>query len=152
LNNVDDSTKPFWERPLQSLNRDEWERLCDGCGRCCLKKLTDEMTEETWYTRVICRYFEENSGQCGCYDKRTQLVPDCLVVSTVDIASIPWMPDTCAYKLRHENKPLFDWHPLIAGSNNKMQEFGITVSGKVISEQFVHEEGLEEHVIRWVTA
>ena len=22
----------FWELPLDALNRDEWEALCDGCG------------------------------------------------------------------------------------------------------------------------
>jgi uncharacterized cysteine cluster protein YcgN (CxxCxxCC family) len=26
----------FWEKPLRSLDRGEWEALCDGCGRCCV--------------------------------------------------------------------------------------------------------------------
>jgi hypothetical protein len=33
-----------------------------------------------------------------------------------------------------------------------MQEEGIDVTGKVISEEYVHEDGLEEHIIRWVAA
>jgi hypothetical protein len=28
------SAKAFWEKPLLSLDRGEWEALCDGCGRC----------------------------------------------------------------------------------------------------------------------
>lgn len=152
LNNSNQSALPFWEKPLASLNPQQWEQLCDGCGRCCLKKLTDESTDKTWYTRVICRFFDEQSSRCGCYSTRTELVPDCLVVSNTDIAELPWMPDTCAYRLRHEGKPLFDWHPLIAGNRDKMEQSDITVSGKVISEEFVHEAGLEEHVIRWVNS
>jgi hypothetical protein len=36
----------FWRRyPLESLPRDEWEALCDGCAKCCLIKLEDEETD-----------------------------------------------------------------------------------------------------------
>ena len=34
----------FWEQPLATLDRGEWEALCDGCGRCCVHKLEDEET------------------------------------------------------------------------------------------------------------
>ena len=37
----------FWKRPLADLNRDEWEALCDGCGRCCTHKIEDADTGET---------------------------------------------------------------------------------------------------------
>ena len=48
----------FWEKPLSELNDSDWERLCDGCGRCCLKKLQDYDSGETHYTSLVCRYFE----------------------------------------------------------------------------------------------
>jgi len=142
----------FWEKPLQELNPSEWEQLCDGCGLCCLKKLTDQETEKTYYTRVICRYFGQESSQCQHYDTRQSLVPECLVVSDIKISSLKWMPTSCAYRLRNEGKPLYDWHPLIAGSREKMDSLGISVKGKVLSEEYVHEEGLEEHVITWVNS
>ncbi len=140
----------FWEYPLDTLNKQEWELLCDGCGRCCLKKLQDEDTDELLWTRVICRYFQEKDSRCGCYEERTRLVPDCLDVASMDIAAAQWMPSTCAYRLRFEGKPLFDWHPLLAGSRTAMVEAGITVAGRVLSEEHVHPSGYEEHVVRWV--
>ena len=142
----------FWEKPLPQLSPGEWEQLCDGCGRCCLKKLQDADTEEVHYTRVVCRYFNEANSRCACYQERSKLVPDCLVVSSMDLNEARWMPDTCAYRLRHEGKPLYNWHPLIAGSRREMERLGIAIRGRVLSEDYVHEEGLEEHVIRWVNA
>ncbi|MSR12079.1 MAG: YcgN family cysteine cluster protein [Gammaproteobacteria bacterium] len=142
----------FWEKPLQALTELEWEALCDGCGRCCLKKLTDSESEQIQFTRVVCRYFDERSSRCKCYGERTQLVPDCFNVKQMDIGTVNWMPDTCAYRLRFDGKPLFDWHPLVAGSRDKMQAAGISIGKRVISEEYVHPDGYEEHIIRWVKA
>lgn len=143
---------PFWEKPLQALSASEWESLCDGCGRCCLKKLTNARANRVKFTRVICRYFEQESHRCQCYGERTELVPDCLNVKDMDIGSSNWMPNTCAYRLRFEGKPLYDWHPLIAGSREPMAAAGISVGGRAVSEEYVHEDGYEEHIIRWVEA
>jgi uncharacterized cysteine cluster protein YcgN (CxxCxxCC family) len=142
--------QPFWEKPLAELDKGEWEALCDGCGRCCLKKLHDEISQTTHYTRVVCRLMDQKSCQCTAYPKRAKLVPDCLVLDLEMLSELSWIPDTCAYRLRWEGKPLYPWHPLIAGSRAQMIEEGISVSGKVISEEYVHEDGMEEHIVKWV--
>lgn len=144
----------FWDLPLAELNRREWEMLCDGCARCCLKKLQDEGAQSRLaYTRVVCRYLDQQKCSCTAYGTRNVLVPDCLVLDMAVLqASVDWIPDTCAYKLRYQNKPLPEWHPLLAGSRERMHALGIVVTGRVISEDYVHDDGLEEHVIRWVRA
>lgn len=144
------NSENFWEKPLADLNREEWEQLCDGCGRCCLKKLQDDQNGEIHYTRVVCRYMDQASCSCKAYQRRQELVPDCLVLDLEMLPALNWIPDTCAYRLRLEGKSLPEWHPLISGSRDAMIDWGISVTGKVISEEHVHEDGLQEHIIRWV--
>jgi uncharacterized protein len=141
----------FWEnKSLEQMNTKEWELLCDGCGKCCLHKLEDENSGEIAYTRVICRYFEESSCRCQVYASRKTLVPTCVILQPDNLKDLPWMPSTCAYRLLYEGKNLPDWHPLISGNREAIVESGITVSGKVISEEYVHEDGYDEHLVRWV--
>ena len=144
-------TEAFWKTTaLESMSREQWESLCDGCGKCCLHKLEDEDSGEIAYTRVICRYFEESSCRCQVYSERKKRVPDCVVLRPDNLQSLPWMPETCAYRLLYEGKYLPAWHPLLTGDHQAIHEAGNTVTGKVISEEFVHEDGFEEHVVKWV--
>ena len=46
MKDTSSSTTEFWHKPLSELNQAQWESLCDGCGRCCLKKLMDDETDD----------------------------------------------------------------------------------------------------------
>ncbi|MBV1865768.1 MAG: YcgN family cysteine cluster protein [Rhodobacteraceae bacterium] len=138
----------FWEKTaLEDLSKPEWEALCDGCGRCCLIKMEDEDTEDIYYTNVTCRLFDIGNCTCSSYALRRQLVKDCVSLTPENIdRNAHWMPSTCAYRLLHEGKPLFDWHPLISGSNTSVHEAYKSVAGLVVPEYEVEEEDLVDHM------
>ena len=144
-------SKPFWkEKTLEEMTELEWESLCDGCARCCLIKLEDEMTNQVHYTGVVCRYLDDEACQCTRYNDRTKIVPDCVELKPVAVSNYTWLPDTCAYRLVAEGKSLLPWHHLISGSRETVHEAGISVRGKCLSEENVHPDSLEEQVIYWV--
>ncbi len=135
----------FWEFPVDELNRTEWEALCDGCGQCCLHKCEDEDTGEVYPTNVACRLLDIPSARCSDYPHRKKIVPDCLKLTPRLAASVSWLPDTCAYRLRAEGEPLREWHYLICGDREAVHAAGISVRGKAISELVAGP--LEQHVI-----
>lgn len=138
----------FWELPLSALTRDEWEALCDGCGKCCLNKLEDEDTEAVALTRVACRLLDDSTCRCAHYDNRHQFVPDCIVLEPDNLdAHAYWIPATCAYRLRWEGRPLFGWHPLISGDPESVHRAGVSVRGLTVSEFDTPEEEWEDHII-----
>lgn len=142
--------KRFWEtKPLPDLSEEEWESLCDGCAQCCLRKLEDVETGEVHYTDVSCRLLDTATCRCTRYAERSKLVPDCIELRPGDLAKLGWMPASCAYRLVYEGKPLPDWHPLVSGNADSVHAAGVSVRGRTVSEDFVHEDDLLERVIFW---
>lgn len=135
----------FWHRPIETLNRAEWEALCDGCGKCCLHKLEDEDTGEFYATNVACKLLDLRTGKCGDYRNRRAQVPDCLRLNPRLAAELAWLPDTCAYRLRANGEPLPDWHYLVCGDREAVHAAGASVRGKAISE--VVAGPLEQHIV-----
>jgi hypothetical protein len=131
------------------MSKKEWESLCDGCGKCCLHKLEDEDSGDVYYTRVVCRYLDQDRCRCTVYNSRKTKVPDCVVLTPKNLDDLEWMPGTCAYRLLKEGKPLPHWHPLLSGGRDAIIATDNTVTGKVISEDYVHVDGFEEHIIDW---
>ena len=139
----------FWEKkPLAKMTEQEWEALCDGCGKCCLNKLEDEDTGQVALTRVACRMFDDTTCRCSQYDIRHQFVPECISLKSENLDThMYWMPETCAYKLLWSGKPLFDWHPLISGTSESVHEAGVSMRDNTVSEFETPEEDWEDHII-----
>ena len=136
---------PFWERSLATLDRGEWEALCDSCGRCCLHKLEDEETGVLYPTNVACKLLDRRNGRCLDYKIRKSLVDDCVKLDPTKLDRLDWLPDTCAYRLRAAGEPLRDWHYLISGSRETVHEAGQSTRGWTVSEDDAGE--LEYHVV-----
>jgi uncharacterized cysteine cluster protein YcgN (CxxCxxCC family) len=137
----------FWELPLEKLTRDEWEALCDGCGRCCMHKLEDEDTGEVLQTNVACKLLDPETARCTNYRHRKAFVPDCLRLTPELVKKVRWLPSTCAYRLRAEGDAIPEWHHLLTGSQEAMRKAGVAVSGRVVSE--VDAGPLEHHLMDW---
>ena len=139
---------PFWkQKSLAQLTQDEWESLCDGCGKCCLHKLEEEDTGRIYHTDIACALLDIGNCQCTNYDNRFLLVPDCKQLTATNIAEISWLPKTCAYKLIDEGRDLYWWHPLISGDPESVHVAGISIRNRVITEQNANE--LEDHIVEW---
>jgi hypothetical protein len=132
----------FWEKPLDQLNRAEWEALCDGCGKCCLHKIEDEISGEVHATNVACRLLDRHSCRCSNYKGRRAFVPDCIRLTADKVGKLDWLPQTCAYRLRAAGRPLPQWHYLVCGDREEVHRAGMSVRGWTISED---EAGDFEH-------
>lgn len=141
-------TRPFYEsKSLAEMSAEEWESLCDGCGKCCVVLLQEAETEKVWRTDVGCKLLDLKTVRCSDYANRHAKVPGCVKLSPDNIGDLSWMPKTCAYRLIDEGKPLFDWHPLKSGDPESVVRAGISVRGTLVSERDVPEDALEDHIV-----
>jgi uncharacterized cysteine cluster protein YcgN (CxxCxxCC family) len=132
------------------MSTEEWESLCDGCARCCLHKLQDDASGEVYYTGVRCRYLEESQCRCSDYANRSRLMPNCIRLTPQSLGELHWLPQTCAYRMLAQGLPLANWHPLVSGDPDSVHEAGISIRGRAISDEFVHPDGYDEHIVNWV--
>jgi len=133
---------------LEQMRPEEWEALCDGCGKCCLIKLEDPDSGRLHYTDIACRLFDDATCRCGQYALRKSLVKGCIVLTPARLPEVAhWLPRSCAYRRLHEGRGLADWHPLISGDPESVHRAGVSVQGQTVPEYEVAEEDFEDHLI-----
>ncbi|MCQ8129781.1 YcgN family cysteine cluster protein [Methylomonas rivi] len=140
----------FWQtKTLREMTADEWEAVCDRCGKCCLVKLEDEDNGDIALTRVACKLIDLKSCLCTGYGKRCSVVPECVDLTQHDFAEFQWLPSTCAYRLLHNGQALPEWHHLISGSAESVHN-----AGQSIRDYAIHESPQldpEDHIIEWLS-
>lgn len=154
----------FWEtKSLEQMSRQEWESLCDGCGKCCLHKFIDDDDaedaaptntinpgEQVHFTNIVCSLLNTKSCSCTQYEKRTELVPDCVKLTQENLKDIFFMPPSCSYRRLHEGRGLPSWHPLLnKGKKAKMHQLGMSVRGKTVYETDVDLDHFEDYIALW---
>lgn len=138
----------FWQtKTLEEMTTEEWESLCDGCGRCCLHKLRYDEDDSLGFTNVACRLLDLETCRCSRYATRRRYVPDCVSLTPAELREIDWLPPSCAYRLVAEGKKLAWWHPLVSGDPNTVHEAGVSVRGRAISERDAGP--LDHHLVDW---
>ncbi|MDE2363654.1 MAG: YcgN family cysteine cluster protein [Hyphomicrobiales bacterium] len=145
-----EASAPFWTKPLADLTKKEWEALCDGCGRCCLVKLEDEDDGRIHFTDIACTLFDSGACRCRDYARRQRRVSDCVKLTPETVAATPWLPPTCAYRLRFEGKDLPAWHPLVSGDPDSVHEAGVSARGKVAAfEDDLTLDDYPDYIVAW---
>lgn len=140
---------PYWEsKKIHELSQEEWEGLCDGCGKCCLQKLQDEDTDQVYFTSISCRFLDTHSCKCKVYEQRFEYLPECLSLTKDNLSSaLYWLPSTCAYKLVYEEKPLPSWHHLVSEDKEVIHLLNFSVRDKVTSELEVDVDDWEDFIV-----
>lgn len=140
---------PFWKRKsLAEMSRNEWESLCDGCGKCCLIKVEYEDSGEVHPTSLACKLLDGQTCRCSDYPNRQKHVPDCIVLTAAMVDNLSWLPSTCAYRLIAEGRDLYWWHPLLSGDPETVHEAGISLRNRTISEDEAGDD-LERYIVDW---
>ena len=154
----------FWEtKQLEDMNDSEWESLCDGCGKCCLHKFIDDEEieeaettdvinpgESVHYTNIVCSYLNTKTCSCTQYEKRTELVPECVKLTKDNLKDIFFMPPSCTYRRLHEGRGMPSWHPLLnRGKKTAMHKAGMSVRSKTIYEVDVDLTQFEDYIALW---
>ena len=87
---------------------------------------------------MACDLLDLKTGKCLDYENRFKIIKDCLQLTKNNVSQFDWLPETCAYRLVYEGKPLPDWHPLISGRKESVGEAGILI------QNGIHEHEVDE--------
>ena len=156
----------FWlSKSLNEMNQQEWEAICDGCGKCCLNTFIDSEDEDDFtatdqlregeqliFTNIVCQYLDNATCGCSEYEKRQTLVPSCVKLTKENLKDIFFMPQSCSYRRLHEGRGLATWHPLLNnGDKTKMHELNISVKDKTVKDCDVKLEDFDLYIAEWPT-
>jgi len=102
-------------------------------------KLEDADTGDLAYTNVGCEHLDPETCRCRDYTNRAVNKPECMVLGPDRLQDLAMLPTTCAYRLQLEGRAL------------DPGESEISMRGRFVSEQWINEDQLPEHIVDWIT-
>ncbi len=148
FDNMQDIEPEFWKhKKLEDMTKQEWELLCDGCGKCCLNKL--EIKGKIHFTNTYCRFLNCENCLCRIYEHRFEKVSDCRDIDLAAIREKPrWLPKTCAYWLLDNGYDLPDWHPLKTRQADSVHHAGQSLKDRTLVNE-TEVEDYENYIVDW---
>lgn len=138
--------EPFWKtKRMSEMTPEEWESLCDRCGKCCLMKAGVFCIR---FTKMPCPLLDIKTAQCRHYENRHDFVPDCIKLTPQNLKSCrKWLPKTCSYLWLLKKKTLPPWHPFVSGKKNSVHTMGISVKNRAVPYQ--ENVSLKDFIVKW---
>lgn len=148
FDNMQDIEPEFWKhKKLEDMSKQEWELLCDGCGKCCLNKL--EIKGKIHFTNTHCRFLNCENCLCRIYEHRFEKVSDCRDIDLAAVREKPrWLPKTCAYWLLDNGYGLPEWHPLRTGRADSVHRAGQSLKDRTLVNE-TEVEDYENYIVDW---
>lgn len=80
----------YKNKSLFEMSDEEWEALCDGCGKCCYRKFIEGRGKNSklFFTRIACNFLDLKTGLCSEYENRFKLNKECTHL-TKKMESVP---------------------------------------------------------------
>lgn len=143
-------SEPFWKtKKLAEMSEQEWESLCDMCGKCCVISIEDADSGELYLTDVSCKLFDSAACMCSNYPERKKFVPDCVKLTAKNVPKLDWLPRTCGYRLVSEGRDLLWWHPLVSGDPETVHIANASARGRTRPEGRLKMPGLIKRITQW---
>ena len=77
-----------------SFDSQEWEDICERCGRCCYEKY--DYRGKIFYSDTPCQFLDTETNLCRIYHQRFELNPECARLSP-DVIRTGVLPEDCPY-------------------------------------------------------
>ena len=152
---MSDEVAPFWQtKTLLDMSHQEWESVCDGCGKCCVAKLQDEETDLVAFTDIACELLDDGTCRCTDYKNRSSKVSGCIAMNPSNVNEmVKFAPPSCAYNLLLSGEPLLPWHHLLTGSRDTIHQSGNSVQYRVryFENTNIDIDDLEDYIVDWST-